>query len=242
MERAPSPNSFLYFAASLLAVICMSLAAFAECDIDKQLQAIAALGMQVKISFDRHHIPSSIEGQIASRVSADPVESALAALRTIAPVYCVSAADDFIFSRMMLKPDALGQTDVRINQTYHGLDVVGPSLTVHLTHDSVSMIKGWFRQGISVPTDPVLTSQQASRIALQHVVKRRGINGAVEEVRVPVIFVNDHGEPCLAYPVRVDYLIISNNRYDGGRHLDDVFVDAIAGTLAGVRPLIIRDP
>jgi hypothetical protein len=77
---------------------------------------------------------------------------------------------------------------------------------------------------------------------LQHVAKLGGINGVVKEVRTPVVFVDDHDKAYLAYPIRVDYVIDSKNRYLGGRHLDDVFVNARGGTVVGVHPLIIRDP
>jgi Zn-dependent metalloprotease len=228
-------------AASTL-VLSLSPAVFAQCDRDKQQQAIAALGMHVKIQFDRYHIPSSIEGQIAPRSSGDPRESAVAALRALGDAYCVSDTDGFIASRSMLEPDELGQTDVPVHQTYRGIEVIGPGLRVHLTHDSVMSIRGWFRPGITITIDPVLTVREASHIALQHVAKRGGMNAAVQDARTPVVFVNDRNQPDLAYLVRVDYAVDSDNRYRGGRHVDDVFVNAITGAVVGVYPRIRRDP
>jgi hypothetical protein len=227
-----------------LVITCISSGAWAECARAKQQEAIAGLGMQVKIRFDRDHIPLSIEGRVGLRTSDDPVESALSALRTIAPVYCASAADDFMFGGGRPKPDELGQADVVINQTYRGVQVVGPSLRVHLTHDSVTMIRGSFTPGISVSIKPALTGLEASRIALQHIVELGGINIAVTELRVPVVFVNfvNKDGAYFAYPVRVDYTIDNNDRYLGGHHLDDIFIDANDGAVVGVRALIIRDP
>jgi hypothetical protein len=235
------PTSNVSVVACLLVVTCMSSAASAQCARVKQQEAIAALGMQVKIRFDRDHIPLSIEGRVGPRTSDDPVASALSTLRTVAPVYCASAADDFVFGGGRLKPDELAQADVVINQTYRGVQVVGPSLTIRLTHDSVTMIRGSFRAGISVSIKPTLTGREASRIALQHIGNLGGINSAVTDFHVPVVFVNKDGA-YLAYPVRVDYTIDSNDRYVGGHHLDDIFVDAKEGAIVGVVPLIIRDP
>ncbi|MGB2603909.1 MAG: hypothetical protein WBC78_09950 [Candidatus Sulfotelmatobacter sp.] len=137
----------------------------------------------------------------------------------------------------MSKPDDLGQTDVEIHQTYRGIEVIGPCLKVHLTHDSVNSMRGRFKHGISVSTDPVLSSQEAVRIALHYVVTDGGIYGAVKGVRGPVVYVNYHDKVCLADSVRVGYLIDSNDRYKGGRFLDDVFVNALTGTVVGVHPL-----
>lgn len=240
MELAIKRGSPLFPAAFLLIFTCISFAAFAQCDRDKQKQAIDALWM-VKIQFDRLHIPSSIEGQIAQRSSGDPKESALVALKAIADVYCVSHADGFVVDGNV-EPDELGRSDVHVNQTYRGIEVVGPSLTVHLTHDAVTLIRGWFRPGISMSTDPALTSDQALQIALQHVAKQRGVNGIVKGTRAPVVFIDEHDAAYLAYPVRVEYWVNSKNRYLGGRGLDDVFVNAISGGVVGVRPLIHKDP
>lgn len=108
--------------AYLLVIACMSTTALAQCDRDKQQRAITALGMQVRIQFDDYHspswhVPSWMEGNIAQRISGDPVDSALTALRSIGPVYCATAADDFMFTGTMSKPDDLGQTFVEIHQT-----------------------------------------------------------------------------------------------------------------------------
>jgi Zn-dependent metalloprotease len=235
-------GSPLFSATLLVIVTCVSFAAFAQCDRDKQQQAIDALGMQVKVRFGGNQVPSSIEGQIAQRSSSDPDESALAAIRTIADVYCVSDDDDFAIAGTRLPKDDLGPTDVIIHQTFRGIQVIGPSLTVHLTHDSVTSVWGSFRPGIRVPTDPLLTTDDAVRIALQFVANQHEINGTLKQVRVPVVFVDDRDKPHLAYPVRVAYWIDSKNRYTGGRHLDDIFVSAMTGRVVGVNPLIHKDP
>lgn len=225
-----------------LVIAHMSSTVFAQCDRDKQQQAIAALGMQVKVRFDDYHIPYLMEGNIAQRSSGDPVDSAHTTLRAIAPLYCVSAADDFTFSGTMSKPDDLGQTFVEIRQTYRGVEVIGPSLRVHLTHDAVKSIRGTFRPEITVSMDPVLTSQEAVRSVLNDIARRGGISHRLRGVRGPVVYVNDQDKVCLAYSVRVEYVVDVRNRYIGGRHIDDIFVNAVTGTVAGRYPLIRKDP
>lgn len=113
---------------------------------------------------------------------------------------------------------------------------------MHLTHDSVDSIRGSFRPGISVSIDPVLRSQQAVRIALHHVDRHGGSNYRARGVRGPVVYVDEQEKVCLAYSVRVDYVVDSENWYMGGRRLDDVFVNAVTGMVAGRYPLIRRDP
>lgn len=242
MKLANAPGSPLFSATLSVIVTCASFGAFAQCDRDKQQQAINALGMQVKVRFGAYQLPSSIEGQIAQRSSSDPDESALAAIRTIADVYCVSDDDDFAIAGTRLPRDDLGPTDVIIHQTFRDIEVIGPSLTVHLTHDSVTSIWGSFRPGIRVSTDPLLTTDDALRIALQFVPKQHGINGVLKQVRGPVVFVDDRDKPHLSYPVRVAYWIDSKDRYAGGRHIDDIFVSAMTGRIVGVIPLIHKDP
>jgi Zn-dependent metalloprotease len=242
LKLANAAGSPLFSATISVIVICVSSAAFAQCDRNKQQQAINALGMQVKVRLGGYQVPSSIEGQIAQRSSSDPDESALAAIRTIADVYCVSDDDDFAIAGTRLPRDDLGPTDVIIHQTFRGIQVIGPSLTVHLTHDSVTSIWGSFRPGIRVPTDPLLTTDDALRIALQFVAKQHGVNGVLKQIRGPVVFVDDRDKPRLSYPVRVAYWIDSKDRYVGGRHLDDIFVSAMTGRIVGVIPLIHKDP
>lgn len=228
--------------AYLLVILCMSCNALSQCDRDKQQQAITALDMQVKFRFDKNHIPYFIEGNIASRVSGDPVDDTLTALRAIAPVYCAFAADDFTLTGNMSKPDDLGQTSVEVHQTYRGLEVFGPSLRVHLTHDSVDNISGQFRPAIKLSTDPAISSQEAERIALHDVASYGGIDYSVKGVRGPLVYVYENDNVCLAYAVRVGYVIDSKERYVGGPHLDDVFVNAVTGTVAGSYPLLRWDP
>jgi Zn-dependent metalloprotease len=241
VKQILTSRRLLFFAVVVLVFTNMAFAAVAQCDRAKQQQAIAALGPQVKIEFDRNHLPLWISGQIGQRTSEDAVESAIAVLKARADVFCASADDGFVFSGRISREDKLGQTHVRINQTYRGFDVIGPELIVHMTRDSLIIINGHFTPGISLPTEAILSSQEASRIALERVAQLGGINGTVREVRALLVFVDRDDKAYLAYPVKVGYGYKMGDRYKRGPHVDDVFVDAIAGAVAGVDPLIIKD-
>jgi Zn-dependent metalloprotease len=230
---------FLFIPALLLT--SMPSKALAQCNRDKQQQAITALGIRVKLRFNDDHIPISIEGPIAHRVSADPEESALAVLRSIRDVYCASPLDDFVFARFSGEPREFGQTNVRIHQTYRGLEVFGPELQVELSHDSVTLVDGRFQPGINLSTKPAINDQDASQIAMEYLSEEEGTtNIVVKAVRCPVIFVRDR-DAFLACKVRVTYDVDSQDRYQRGGHLDDMYIDAREGVLIGSYPLIIRD-
>jgi hypothetical protein len=238
VEQVVSSRRLLFFAVVALGVANIAFTAFGQCDRAKQREAIGVLRTRASIELDGNQLPAWIRGQIGSRTSEDPVESAIAALKGIADVFCASVDDDFVFNGRLDKEDRLGQTHVRINQAYRGLDVIGPELIVHMTRQSVIIINGHFKPGINVPTEAVLSSQEASRVALGHVATLGGINGTIQAVRALVVFVDGKDNAYLAYPVRVGYTYKSGNRYEDGPCVDDFFVDAIAGTVVGVRPLI----
>jgi Zn-dependent metalloprotease len=232
MRRTLICDALVFSSLLPLILINASSQLFAQCPTPKQQQAIAALASRVTFEFGPDHEPTWLRGQIGPRTSEDPVESAISILKTIGDVFCVSPDDGFLFSGRMEKEDKLGQTAVRVIQTYRGLDVVGPELIVHMTRDSVILINGNFVPGISLPTEPVLSAQEASKAALNDIAASGGINGTVKEVRQPLVFVED-GKAHLAYPVQVYYFL--KDKSAGG---DDVFVEAITGHVLGKRRLM----
>jgi Zn-dependent metalloprotease len=225
MRRTLICDALVFSSLLPLILINASSQLFAQCPTPKQQQAIAALASRVTFEFGPDHEPTWLRGQIGPRTSEDPVESAISILKTIGDVFCVSPDDGFLFSGRMEKEDKLGQTAVRVIQTYRGLDVVGPELIVHMTRDSVILINGNFVPGISLPTEPVLSAQEASKAALNDIAASGGINGTVKEVRQPLVFVDD-GKAHLAY---------LKDKSAGG---DDVFVEAITGHVLGKRRLM----
>ncbi len=235
MRQRGAPSSLV------IVMLALSSFSFAACDRAKQQQALAALALRARIELDQNHVPSWIVGQIGPRTSEDPIRAAIDALRTNADVFCASAADDFAFTGRLEREDKLGQTHVRIKQTYRGLDVVNRELIVHMTRDSVIIINGNFVPGIDLPVEAVLSRQEALKVALEHVTATGGIEGTVQGIRAPVVFVDNDEKVYLAYPVKVGYVFPIGNSFTKGPHLDEFFVDAMAGTVVGVRPQLIRD-
>ena len=226
---------------SLLVTLVLTNVAFSECDKAKQQHALAAIRLRSQIELDQRGLPSRIRGQIAPRNGEDPVQSALTTLETIRDAFCAGSNDGFAFTGHLEKEDRLGKTHVRIKQTYRGLDVLGPELIVHMTQDSVIIINGHFLPGIDLPTNPVLASQEVSRVALEHVTAIGGIEGSVRAIRPLVVFAGDMDQGHLTYPVETAYKLVNGNRYQVGGHLDDFFVDAVTGAVVGKHAHIIRD-
>jgi Zn-dependent metalloprotease len=235
MEQTLAFRSLLYVGVAALFVTNIVFEASAQCDRAKQQRAIAALG-GVSIEFDRNHVPAWIRGQIGERTSEDPVESALAVLKANADVFCALADDGFVFSGQVAKEDKLGQTAVRINQTYRGLDVFPRQLIVNMTRHSVIIINGQFKPEINVPTKAVVNGQEASRSALEYVAAIGGTDATVTKIGALMVFVGDDDTASLTYPVTVGYRSKPGGAYGNLPQSDDFFVDAIAGAVVGDNP------
>jgi hypothetical protein len=167
-------------ALSSLVIVTLSLSSFsfAACDRAKQQQALAVIALRARIELDQNHILSWIVGQIGPRTSEDPIQAAIDTLRTNADVFCASTTDNFVSNGGIEKENKLGQLD------------------------SVILINGKFVPAIDRPTEPVLSRQEASRVALGHVTATGGTEGAVQGIRATVVFVDSHGKVYLAYPVK----------------------------------------
>ena len=217
----------------LLAMLAVTNIAFSQCDRAKQQQALAALRLRSQIELDRHGLPSWIRGQIAPRGGEAPVQTALTTLESIRAVFCASNTDGFAFTGRISKEDKLGQTAVSVKQTYRGLDVEGPELSVHMTSNEVIMINGRFLPEIDVPIKPALSTQEASLIALEHVTAIGGIEGRVNAIHALVVFAGEGDQGHLTYPVETGYKLVKGDVYEVGPHLDDFFVDALNGAVVG---------
>jgi Zn-dependent metalloprotease len=226
---------------SILVILLLTNASVSECDRAKQQQALAALSLRAHIELDRNGIPSWIRGQVGPHSTEDPVQCAITTLESLQGAFCASNADGFAFTGRMEKEDELGQTHVRVKQTYRGIDVIGPELVVHMTRKEVIVINGWFLPAIDVPTEAVLSKQEASVIARSYVADMGGTDSAVQQVGMAVVFAGRDDRVHLAYPVETRYKMIEGNRYQVGWHSDEIFVDAIAGVVVGSHPILIRD-
>lgn len=64
--------------------------------------------------------------------------------------------------------DHLGQTHVRMRQTYRNYPVEGSMYLVHVAHGSIRSVNGEFYPHLNVPTTPTLTEGQALQAAMSH--------------------------------------------------------------------------
>jgi vibriolysin len=200
---------------------------------EEQDAASRGLGPQVRAEMNRHGVPAFLEGKLSARDSADPVNAATRALQKHRAAFRAGMNDDFVFSGRKEK-DILGQDHVRMQQTFQGLRVVGGELIVHMTDDSVIGINGHFVPDISVPTQPTLAREVLQQVALQRVADAAGLNARIESVGTPVVFLDDDDNASLAVPIQISYI------GKQGVQIDDLYVDANAGFVVGVRPRVMR--
>lgn len=93
--------------------------------------------------------------------------------------------------------DNLNQIHVRLDQLHEGVPVFGQQLIVHLNADgSLRSITGSYRGGITLSTQPVLSRQEASAVAQQHLPGPLSKSPDVELVVYP-----KDGDVVLAYRV-----------------------------------------
>ena len=200
---------------------------------EEQSAAIRALGPQVRAEFNRKGVPEFLEGQLSARDSADAVTAAAHALQKHRAAFRAGMNDDFVFSGRKEK-DHLGQDHIRMQQTFQGLPVVGGELIVHMTGDSVIGISGHFVPDINVPTQPTLSREVLQQVALRRIADDAGKHARVESIGAPIVFVDDDDNASLAVPVQVSYI------GKQGVQIDDLYVDANAGYIVGVRPRVMR--
>jgi vibriolysin len=217
----------------LLALFAAAISLRAQQQSPEQRAAITRLGPQIRAEFDHKGVPAFLEGKLSARAASDPVAAAAKALNSHRDAFRAGMNDDFAFSGRKEK-DQLGQDHVRMQQTFHGLPVVGGELIVHMTRDSVIGISGRFVPDINVPTQATLSAEVLKQIALQRIADNVGQNALVESVGSPVVFVDEGDNASLAVPVQISYVGTQ------GAQIDDIYVDANAGYVVGVRPRVMR--
>jgi len=215
-----------------VAVLAITLSLHAQQSED-QRAAIRTLGPQVRVEMNRNGVPEFLEGRLSARDSADAVTAAADALQNHRAAFRAGMNDDFVFSGRKEK-DQLGQDHVRMQQTFQGLPVVGGELIVHMNADSVIGISGHFVPEINVPTQATLPREVLQQVALQRIADDAGSNARVESVGTPVVFLDDDDNAALAVPVQISYI------GQQGMQIDDLYVDANAGYVVGVRPRVMR--
>jgi vibriolysin len=188
---------------------------------------LAALAPDVDVRLDAAGVPSSLAGLALARSDRDPGRAAVQALESLGPVYRRGRDDGF--KVRLTQDDDLGMTHVRMAQTYRGLPVVGGELIVHLDGALVVGVNGRFVPDLDVSIRRELTDAQVAAAAIASVVASGGENAGVTDVGGPVVFLNADNEAHLSNPVRTEYL------WQDGVYVDDVYVDAVSGDVAGRR-------
>lgn len=130
------------------------------------------------------------------------------------------------FAFRLEEKDLLGQTHVRMSQTYRGYAVLGGELIVHVDRDGVLGVNGRFVSGLDLPAFAALAPNEAVGAALEKIHADGGRNVEVVDVLDPVVYALS-GEPTLAVPVRAMWV------EDGELAFRDVFVDAASGEIVG---------
>lgn len=230
-----SSSRTLVWCLALLALMATAPAARAQeaQRSEEQDAAIRDLGPQVRAEFDKKGVPSYLEGKLSKRASADAVTSAAHALKQHRAAFRAGMDDDFVYTGRKER-DAVGQEHVRMQQTFRGLPVIGGELIVHLSADSVEGISGRFVPELNVATQPTLSADVLKQVALRRIADDAGKNALVESVGAPVVFVDDEDNASLAVPIQISYQSVN------GLQIDDVYVDANAGYVVGLRPRVMR--
>ena len=130
------------------------------------------------------------------------------------------------FAFRLEEKDRIGQTHVRMEQTYRGFPVVGGELIVHVDRDGLLGVSGRFVSGLDLPAGAPLAPNEAVGAAVEKIHAGGGRNVEVVDVLDPVVYALS-GEPTLAVPVRAVW------SEDGELAFRDVYVDAATGAVVG---------
>ena len=163
------------------------------------------------------------------RVQVDPLVAAADALEDHRDAFGRGPQDGFAFR--LEEKDALGQSHVRMSQTYRGVRVLGGELIVHVDGDGLLGINGRFVSGLDLPALRALAPNEAAGAAIERIHASGGVNVEIVDVLEPVIW-GFSGEPALVVPVRAMWVEDEELRFE------DVHVDAATGAFVGSLPKI----
>ena len=159
-----------------------------------------------------------------ARAEASPLAVAAEALEEHRDAYGRGPQDGFAFR--LEEKDRLGQSHVRMTQTWRGIPVLGGELIVHVDGEGLLGISGRFVPGLDLPAVAALAPNQAAGAAVRFVEQQGGANVEVVDVLEPVVWAIS-GEPVLTVPVRAMWA------EDGELAFRDVHVDASTGAIVG---------
>jgi vibriolysin len=158
------------------------------------------------------------------RSHAEPLVVAAEALENHRDAIGRGPQDGFAFK--LEEKDTLGQSHVRMAQTYRGIRVLGGELIVHVDGDGLIGVNGRFVSGLELPAFAALAPNEAAGAAVDRIEANGGANVEVVDVLEPVIW-GFSGEPVLTVPVRAMWV------EDGELVFEDVHVDASTGNFVG---------
>ena len=162
--------------------------------------------------------------RIGTPARTDSIRAAADALEEYRDVLGRGPQDGFAFR--VEEKDLLGQTHVRMAQTFRGIPVLGAELIVHADADGLLGISGRFVSGLEVPAFAALAPAEAAGFAVERIERGGGANVEVVDVLEPVIWALS-GEPRLTVPVRAMWV------EDDELVFEDVHVDAATGAHVG---------
>ena len=134
------------------------------------------------------------------------------------------------FGFRLEEKDALGQSHVRMSQTYRGIPVLGGELIVHVDGDGLLGINGRFVAGLDIPAFAALAPAESAGAAVRWAEREGGANVEVLDVLEPVIWALDGITPVLTVPIRAIWVENDELRFE------DVHVDAATGAFVGSLP------
>lgn len=168
--------------------------------------------------------------RIGVRDRVDPLVAAADALEEHRDAIGRGPHDGFAYR--LVEKDALGQSHVRMSQTYRGVRVLGGELVVHLDGDGLLGMNGRFVTGLDLPAVAALPPTEAAGAALTWIEGSGGANVEVVDVLEPVVWALS-GEPRLVVPVRAMWISAA-----GDLRFEDLHVDAATGAFVGSLPKI----
>jgi len=164
-----------------------------------------------------------------ARARLEPLSVAAEALEEYGDALGRGPEDGFAFR--IEEKDGLGQTHVRMMQTYRGIRVLGGDVVVHVDADGLLGMNGRFLAGLDLPVLPAQTPAVSAGAAADWIVSGGGANVEIVDVLEPVVW-GLSGEPTLVVPVRAMWVEDEELRFE------DVHVDAADGGFVGTLPRI----
>jgi hypothetical protein len=202
------------------AALCFPGAAQQTFDRDDRFSGPVARDVELRV---REAQPgAAMRAGVRARV--DPLVAAVDALEEHRDALGRGPEDGFALR--LEEKDSLGQTHVRMMQTYRGIRVLGGDLIVHLDDDGLLGISGRFVAGLDLPMVPALAPTESAGAAIGWIEAEGGANVEVVDVLEPVVWALGEA-PVLTVPVRAMWV-------EGGElRFEDVHVDAATGAFVG---------